>query len=187
MGNFFSSPQQRAAESLFSAAESGRPIGASYLQQQYGAERSRLQAETSNRLGGVSGDILSRTASAGFAPGSGVEGLISKATQPILAGEQSAEAQLGAAEQSQLLQMIMSQLQMGFQGLPSSSPFGDILGSLTTLGNVVGGVGGLLRGLRTPASIISGGSSDGGGSDTGSIFNSTGSQDLMGGLGGSYG
>src|SRR5260221_10534501 len=111
MGNFFSSPKQRAGETLYDAASSGRPIGASYLQSQYGTDLSNLQAQTSNRLSGLSGDILSRETSAGFAPGSGIEGVISKGKESILAGEQGAEAQLGSSEAAQMLQLLMGQLQ----------------------------------------------------------------------------
>jgi hypothetical protein len=150
MGNFFSSPQQRASESLYDAAMSGKPIGQGFLEKEYGANLSALRANTSQRVGGIAGDIQSRAASEGFAPGSGIEGLISRSTAPVLAGEQQAESQMSASEMQQMLQMLLDQLHTGIAGLPNSSPFGDILAGLTTLGNVAGGAGQLIRGIKTP-------------------------------------
>ena len=141
MGDFFKSPRERASRSLYDAAVSGHPIGADFLDRSTGLARQSLREETSRRLSGMSGDILSRAASAGVSPGSSTEGLISKATEPVLAGEQQAEAQLSIEQQRALANMILQQLGVGLSGMSSSSTFGDIMAGITTTGNIFGGIG----------------------------------------------
>lgn len=99
-----------------------------------------LRMETSGRLAGLAGDIQSRAASQGFAPGSGTEGIIDKATQGVMGQEQQAESQLSAQNSEQQLGLLIQQLMAGLQGLPSSSPFGDVLGGLSTFANIGKGI-----------------------------------------------
>ena len=148
MGNFFSSPQQRASENLYNSALSGNPIGANLLRGEYSKEVSALEGNTSNRASGLSGDILSRIASQGGAPGSGSEGVINKSLSPLWASEQMGEVQLGANLDKSMLELSMNDLSAGLSGMSSSSTFGDILGGLSTFANIGGGLSKLLFALK---------------------------------------
>lgn len=147
MGDFFSSPQQRAAQSLYEAAVSGKPIGAGLISGMEGAAAGQIMGATASKTGAIGGDILSRTASLG-GPTSGTEGMISKATQPLLSAEQQSLANLGVMSEAQFLNLMMQQLGMGISGMSSSSTFGDIMGGLMTLGNMATGAGALMQGIK---------------------------------------
>lgn len=153
----FSSPYEDAATSLYEMARSGRSIGSDLISSQAANARRSLRAQTSSRLAGVSGDILSRYSSAGIAPGAGLEGIIGKQTQDILASEQQGETQLSMAEQSALLNSLLNQLSMGLSGLSKSSTFGDILSGLTTLSNVALGGVSLYNAISDPRLFFGGG------------------------------
>jgi len=161
MGNLISSPYQRASEDLYSKAMSGQPVGANFLDAQTTSEISALRNNTASRISGIAGDELSRAASMGFAPGSGMEGVIGKSVQPIISNETSAEEQLDASKNSQLMQMLLSQLTAGLGGLSHSSTVGDVMGGLTSLANLGQGIAKMGAGFGwwTPAS--SGGSGSG--------------------------
>lgn len=154
MGSFISSPQQRASEGLYNAAVSGQPIGAQALQNLTNTQITQSEQLTSNRIGGEAGDILARASSQGFAPGSGVEGIIGKATQGLLGSEQSAEAGIYANQSNDFMTMLLDQLKLGLAGLPASSPFGDIMTGLTSLTKTAAGAYGLFTG--NPALITAG-------------------------------
>ena len=147
MGNFFTSPQERAATTLYDAASSGRPMGADLLRGVYSRQLASLRGETSSRLSGQAGDIMSRLASVG-APSSATEGLVARAQAPVLGSEQTAEQQLGANEMIQTINLLLSQLSLGLSGLSPTSTFGNIMAGLTTLGNVAGGAGSLINSIK---------------------------------------
>lgn len=147
MGNFFTNPKERASQTMWDAAMSGKPVGAQYLDAMYDpmlAEgQQRIQATTSSRIAETAQDIKSRMESIG-APGGASEGLISRATAPIVSGEQSAlgemTSKVSSAKAQQLMQMILSQLSGGMAGMSDTSTFGDIMAGLNTVANLGGGI-----------------------------------------------
>jgi len=139
VGDFFNSPRERAAESLYENAIAGRPIGESFLRSEAAISKQKLRQQTSGHVAGISGDIMSRLASIGVSPGSSTEAVISKSTSPILAGEQIAESGIDENLMRMLTQSLLQELQLGFSGLSSSSTFGNILAGLQTAGNIASG------------------------------------------------
>jgi hypothetical protein len=139
MGNFFSSPQSKAYQSLYDAAMNGKPVGSVLFQDIFNKGVNTIHGTTSQRTGTMAGDIMSRLSSTGV-PGTAEEGTISKATQPILANEVSAISSLSASESAQIMNTLMQQLSIGLSGLSSSSTFGDIFSGLTTAANIGQGI-----------------------------------------------
>jgi hypothetical protein len=151
MGNFFTSPQQRAGQTMYDAATSGHPIGGDIVNRSYASGLESLRANAANISANQAGDILSRNASAGIAGGSSVEGEISKNNQNLYSSEQGGELSLYSDMLKELAGLTNHQLGLGLSTMSSSSTFGDILGGLTTLTNVGSGVGKLLLALKNPA------------------------------------
>lgn len=141
MGNFFTSPQERKANSMWDAASSGKPLGSQFLEPIYNETVRNIEGQTSQRIAGIGGDILSRSASMGVSPGSNTEAMTTMAKEPLLANEQSAISQAGIAKQQAMVQMLMQQLFAGYSGSSSSSTFGDIMGGLSTAAQIFAGVG----------------------------------------------
>jgi hypothetical protein len=140
MGNFFKSPQQQASESLYGSALSGQPVGAGLVEGEYGKELYGLRSGATQRSSSLTGDILSRNASEGGIPSSSTEATIGKGTAGIWEQEQLGETQLGANLDKSMLSLTLNDLAAGLSGMSTSSTFGDLLGGLTTLSNVGGGL-----------------------------------------------
>lgn len=140
MGNFISSPYQRASENLYDMAVNGQVVGDKYLQGALSNEQRSLRTQASNVSGGIAGDIMSRMASQGFAPSGAAENVIGAQKQKLYGQEQAAELQLDAATQQNMANLLINQLTTGLQGLSHSSPLGDILGGLTSIVNIGSGI-----------------------------------------------
>ena len=146
MGNFFTSPRERASVGLYDAAMRGEPIGADMLQRSTQSALSAVRGQTSQRLSTISGDILSRTA--GNAPSGAAEGLIARSLQPALAGEWNMESQIMSEAERAKLDMTLKQLSIGLAGMSDSSTFGDIMAGLTTMTNIAKGIHNLSIGIK---------------------------------------
>lgn len=149
MGDFFTSPREAAASNLYESAIKGKPIGESFLRNEATLAKQQLRQRTSDITGGISGDVLSRLASIGVSPGSSSEALISKATNPILAGEQQSEAGIDTNLQGVLANLLLNELNTGLSGLSASSTFGNILAGLQTVGNLATGGVNLYNALKS--------------------------------------
>jgi hypothetical protein len=142
MGSFFTSPKERASTNMYDMAMQGKTFGSGILDSMSNLAKSNLEAQTSQRLATTKSDLQSRMASSGT-PVSAGTGLTTKATTPIIAGEQNAMSEIDIARMNQAINMLFQQLSMGMSGLSSSSTFGDVMGGMTTIANIVSGVAGM--------------------------------------------
>ncbi len=159
MGDFFTSPRERAAEDLYgqgrdlySMALSGHPVGEALIRQLGGRAKTGVEALGSRQIAEASTDILSQLASMGVAPGTAGADLTAKTAGKIRGGVQEQFAKIDEATQATILDALFKTLGLstdmtktGMSGMSSSSTFGDILAGLTTgtgLGAGIAALGG---------------------------------------------
>lgn len=148
MGNFFASPQQRAGQSLYDAAVSGHPVGEGGLKKSYALDLQNLRSGTKQESATLSGDILSRITSQGGTPGAATEGVIGKQNEQLFGQEQGGENALYSDLMKNIMGLTSHDISTGLATMSNSSTFGDILGGLSTLTNIGGGLTKLIMALN---------------------------------------
>lgn len=140
MSNFFTSPRERASQSLYDLAISGRTPYDAMFEEYRGNAIQNIRRSTARESAGTAGDILSQAQSAGITFGSGLSEVVSEAKGKISERGQILEG--GVNEKASLMKLgsLAEALRLGLSGLSTSSTAGDVLAGLTTVGKIAGGV-----------------------------------------------
>ena len=139
MGQFFTSPQEAGATSLFDMAMGGKTPWDSLINEKAGMAKTQVGQQASSAIGQGGQDIFSQLASMGVAPGSGQTDIANKNATGIRSGAINTNANIDMAALGDQLQYLFGMMQTGLGGMSTSSSFGDILAALTSGANIFSG------------------------------------------------
>jgi hypothetical protein len=144
MGDFLSSPREKASTSLYDMLKTGKSPFDETITGATNDAITGIRSATERGIAQTGRDTASRAMSSGVTYGAGVEDLINKGTSEIRATGQGLESQARAAGGETKARIGASLFGTALEELSDSSSLGDILAALQT----VTGIGtGILTGL----------------------------------------
>lgn len=150
MGNFFTTPREQAARSMYDMAISGKSPWQDLISQEATLAKQNISRDVSSAKEQATTDIMSRAASAGHTWSGGTEDLIGRQVSSLAEGGEKAKTQVDVQAMQENLGSLISLLNTGFSGLKNTTLAGDVLGGLQTLSSLGVGIGmmGGMQGLN---------------------------------------
>jgi hypothetical protein len=142
MGNFFTSPKEQAATSMYDQAMKGQTPWDALMSQRSTMAKNSLEQQGNRLMASTGADTMSQLASAGITPGSSAAvDTVNRQKAGIGGQVMQGEAQIDIGSIADQINSLMQLMQTGYGGLSASSSMGDILAGMQTLGNVGMGAG----------------------------------------------